>query len=29
MVDPTDEDTKHIKDQTGTEPGYLEYTDEN
>ena len=28
MVDPTDKDTKHIKDQsTGTE-GYLEYTKE-
>ena len=28
MVDPTDEDTKHIEDQsTGTE-GYLEYTKE-
>ena len=29
MVDPTDKDTKHIKDRsTGTE-GYLEYTEEN
>ena len=29
MVDPTDKDTIHIKDQsTGTE-GYLEYTKEN
>ena len=29
MMDPTDKDTKHIKDQsTGTE-GYLEYTNEN
>ena len=28
MVDPTDKDTNHIKDQsTGTE-GYLEYTKE-
>ena len=28
MVDPTDKDTKHIKDRsTGTE-GYLEYTKE-
>ena len=28
MVDPTDKDTRHIKDQsTGTE-GYLEYTKE-
>ena len=29
MVDPTDKDTKHIKDRsTGTE-GYLEYTKGN
>ena len=29
MADPTDKDTKHIKDRsTGTE-GYLEYTKEN
>ena len=29
MVDPTDKDTKHIKDRsTGTE-GYHEYTKEN
>ena len=29
MVDPTDKNTKHVKDRsTGTE-GYLEYTKEN
>ena len=29
MVDPTDKDTKHIKDQSMGTVGYLEYTKEN
>ena len=29
MVDPTDKDTKHIKDQSMGAEGYLEYTKEN
>ena len=28
MVDPTDKDTKHIKDQSTSTEGYLEYTKE-
>ena len=28
MVDPTDKDTKHIKDQSMGTEGYLEYTKE-
>ena len=28
MVDPTDKDTKHIKDQSTGREGYLEYTKE-
>ena len=29
MVDPTDKDTKHIKDPSMGTEGYLEYTKEN
>ena len=29
MVDPTDKDTKHIKDRTTGTKEYLEYTKEN
>ena len=29
MVDPTDKDTKHIKDRSTVTEGYLEYTKEN
>ena len=29
MVDPTDKDTKHIKDRSMGTKGYLEYTKEN
>ena len=29
MLDPTDKDTKHIKDRSTGTDGYLEYTKEN
>ena len=29
MVDPTDKDTKHIRDRSTDTEGYLEYTKEN